>query len=396
MPRTIALIVAAGGSTRFGGDTPKPYISLNGKSLLRHSLDAFHKHPGIDGVRVVIRREDHMRYKEAAKNITIYPCVVGGSSRQESVWLGLESIAHHSPERVLIHDAARPLVSADVISRTLRALDEGEKAVLPAIAVADTLKRAQGNFTDATVNRAGLFAAQTPQGFDFQTILELHRRFQGKEMTDDTALAEAAQIPVKLVEGGRLNFKITTAEDYMLAEKLAQSDVHETRVGFGVDVHPFIDHDPDRPSAKRAIHLCGINVPHEKRLHGHSDADAGLHAAVDAILGAIGAGDIGAHFPADDPEWSGANSSRFLLHAYQLLKEQGGKLVHLDVTILCERPHIAPYRDAMIAEMANILKLPRHRFSVKATTTEKLGYLGRGEGLAAHAVATVKLPLRHD
>lgn len=384
---TLVLIVAAGQSSRFGAEIPKPYHNLNGKPVLRHAIEAFARHPEIDGVRVVIRREDHPRYRQAVDGLSLIPCVVGGASRQESVRKGLESLAQHRPARVLIHDAARPMASAALISRVLAALDEAP-AAYPALPVADTLRRGDGT----TLDRTGIFSVQTPQGFEFEGILEAHRRFADHSATDDIALAGMADMAQIAVPGERCNFKITERDDFSLMQRLMEMD-YETRIGMGTDVHGFVPHDPSASPQQRHVTLCGVKIPHEMRLSGHSDADAGLHALVDALLGAIGAGDIGLHFPDDDPAWAGADSTRFLMYAYQLLTERAGKIVNIDITLLCERPRILPYRDAMRARIAGLLKLDAGRVSVKATTTEKLGFLGRSEGLAAQAVVSVRLPM---
>jgi 2-C-methyl-D-erythritol 4-phosphate cytidylyltransferase/2-C-methyl-D-erythritol 2,4-cyclodiphosphate synthase len=282
---------------------------------------------------------------------------------------------------VLIHDAARPLVSHALISRVLEGLQK-HAAVYPALPVADTLR--QGS---KLLDRTGLLAAQTPQGFRFEEILEAHRKQRKAAATDDIALAEAAGLAIGVVEGERCNFKLTAPGDLELMQQLTQAPF-ETRVGMGVDVHPFVAHD----GPHRSITLCGVKIPCDQRLHGHSDADAALHALVDAILGAIGEGDIGQHFSSDDPQWAGADSSRFLIHAYQLLKAKGGEIVNIDITVIGEKPRIAPFRAQMAAQVAGVLKIATSRVNIKATTTEKLGFLGRGEGLAAQAIVSVKLP----
>lgn len=389
-PKTFALIVAAGSSARMESEIPKPYMSLHGKPMLRRVIETFLSHPGIDGVRVVISREHHPRYRKLSEGLSLFPCVIGGATRQESVRRGLESIARAHPQRVLIHDAARPLVTHQLIDKVLFALDEAP-AVLPATPVADTIKRITDDAVEETLDRSGLMAAQTPQGFDFDAILAAHRTHQSAPVTDDIALAEKAGLAIRVVQGERFNFKITTRDDFSLMETLSAS-AFETRIGSGTDVHNFIPHDEAAPLAQRTIALCGVKVASEMALQGHSDADAGLHALVDALLGAIGGGDIGAHFPPDDPKWTGADSSRFLIHAYQLLKERGGDIVNIDITFLCEKPKIAPHRDAMRERIAGLLKMDTDRINIKATTTEKLGFLGRGEGLAAQAVVSVRVP----
>ena len=311
----------------------------------------------------------------------------GGASRQASVFNGLEQLAGQRPDLVLIHDAARPFIDAGTISRTIAALAE-QKAVLVAVPVVDTIKRAQDGKVGDTVDRRDLWRAQTPQAFHFQDILDAHRRFAGREQTDDAALAEAAGIPVVFVMGTERNFKVTTAEDMERAERMIGGQANgqlEFRTGNGFDVHKLIPGD--------GVTMCGVRIPCEFALEGHSDADVGLHALTDAVLGAISAKDIGAHFPPSDPKWRGAESWKFLDHAAKLVAQRGGRIAHCDVTIICERPKVGPHRDAMIARVAEILNLAADRVSVKATTTEKLGFTGRGEGIAAQATATVALPL---
>ncbi len=387
---TIALIVAAGNSERFGGSLPKPYQEIGGKALLAHTVSQFLSHPGIDGVRVVVKREHHGLYRNAMQGITLFPLVVGGATRQESVRLGLESLQHVSPTRVLVHDAARPGVTHALISRVLAAL-ESHDAVIPTLAVADTLKRVEGDMVRATTDRTSLHAVQTPQGFSYPALLAVHQQLAGQSFTDDAALFEHLGKPVARVDGDANNFKITTSSDMTrFMEQLAQQS--ETRTAMGYDVHALKLHDIDTPVANQTIKIGGIQIPSSYYLEGHSDADVGLHAIVDAILGTLAAGDIGSHFPPDDRQWKGADSERFLLHAFELLMQRGGEIVHLDLTLICERPKISPHREAMQRHIAQLLKLPKDRVSIKATTTEKLGFIGRGEGIAAQAVATVRLP----
>lgn len=383
MTKTAALIVAAGRGQRFGGSLPKQYAPLAGVPLLRHTLRAFSAHPGVATVRAVIHPDDRPLYDMAAQDLDLAEPVAGGASRQESVRLGLESFAGDPPDLVLIHDGARPFVSAAVIDRVLAALDSGPGAIA-ALPVVDTLKCGVEGRIAGTQDRSGLWAAQTPQGFRFNEILAAHRAAAGQELTDDAAVAERAGLAVALVEGGRENIKVTSQEDLAVAERWLRSAQADTRVGTGFDVHAFGPGDH--------VTLCGVKVPHDHGLVGHSDADVALHALTDAILGALGAGDIGRHFPPSDPQWRGADSGRFLRHARDLVAAAGGRLLHLDVTLVCERPKIGPHRDAMVARIAQLLDLPAARVSVKATTTEKLGFIGRSEGIAAQAVATIALP----
>lgn len=390
-PRTIALIVAAGSGSRMGQDLPKQYLSLGGKPVLRHCLEAFMTHPGISGVRVVINASFRDLYDQAAAGLDLLAPVPGGKTRQESVRLGLESLADAAPDYVLIHDAARPFIDAGTIDRTIAALARHAGALV-AVPVVDTLKRGRADgdvtFSGMTVDRAGLYRAQTPQGFRFDAILSAHREaaHAGPEMTDDAAVAEAVGLDVVLVTGHENNFKITNPADLARAERLMSQEM-EYRTGNGFDVHRLIPGD--------GVIMCGVTIPYHQKLEGHSDADVGMHALTDAILGAIGAGDIGQHFPPSDPQWRGAPSWKFLAHAQKLVSDKGGRIAHCDITIICEKPKVGPHRAAMAAKLAEILNLSLDRISVKATTTEQLGFTGRGEGIAAQATATVALPI-HD
>ena len=411
-----AVIVAAGlGLRAGGGDTPKQFQPLLGKPLLSWSVEAFAEHPQIDGVLLVLHSLVLQTYFFNIKDPKLLKPVAGGAQRQDSVRNGLEALADRGPARVLIHDAARPLVSADVIGRVIAALDDAPGA-LPVVAVSDTLKRGRtGGVVEATVARDGLWRAQTPQGFDFRSILAAHRKFAGQNLTDDAAVAEAAGLAVKLVEGDARNIKITEAQDFVLAEAMlanspslrkrqgrdsnkvrrslqsplshslpegeGKNSMPFTTTGQGFDVHRFVPGD--------GIWLCGIKIPSEWKLLGHSDADAGLHALTDAVLGAIAEGDIGVHFPPTNERWRDAASDQFLLHALKLMDERGGRLVHVDVTVICERPKVGPHRAAMRARLAELTGLPLERISIKGKTTEGLGFIGRNEGLATQAVATV-------
>ena len=375
-----ALVVAAGRGTRFGGDIPKQYLSLAGQPVLRHSLLAFRNHPRIGAVRAVIHADDRQRYGEAAAGIDLLPVVLGGASRQASVRAGLESLAEQAPRLVLIHDGARPCIAAELIDRVIDALAAAPGAIA-AVPVADTLKRGHDGHIAGTVERAGLWRAQTPQGFRYAEILAAHRAAADLALTDDAAVAERAGLAVALVPGSEENLKITSSEDLKRAEQ--RFGIGETRVGTGFDVHRFGPGDH--------VMLCGLKLAHDHGLIGHSDADVGLHALTDAILGAFGAGDIGEHFPPSDPRWRGADSAAFLAYAGGLLAAKGGRILHVDVTIVCERPKVAPHRAAMARRIAEILSIEVGRASVKATTTEGLGFTGRREGIAAQAVATVRL-----
>lgn len=381
--RTIALIVAAGRGERAGGGSPKQYRSLAGVPVLRHALQAFLAHPRVDAVRVVIAADQRDAYATATAGLDLLAPVAGGSERQESVRLGLESLEPDAPDAVLVHDAARPFVPAAMIDRVLDAL-AAAPAALPVLPVVDTLKRGTGGFVEATVARDGLWRAQTPQGFRFPEILAAHRAAAGgPAATDDAALAERAGLAVALVDGAEDAVKITTADDLARAEARLAAAL-ETRVGTGFDVHRIGPGD--------AMMLGGVAIPHDGALVGHSDADVALHALTDAILGALADGDIGAHFPPGDPQWRGAASDRFLADAVAQVRARGGRIRHLDLTIICERPKIGPHRDAIRARIAAICGLAVGRVSVKATTTERLGFTGRQEGVAAQAAATLALP----
>jgi 2-C-methyl-D-erythritol 4-phosphate cytidylyltransferase / 2-C-methyl-D-erythritol 2,4-cyclodiphosphate synthase len=384
MTSCIALVVAAGRGTRLDGPVPKQYRPLGGKPLLRHAVEALALHPRVAGVRVVIHAADRALYDGAVAGLSVLAPVEGGAARQDSVRLGLESLGALAPERVLIHDAARPFLDSGLIARVVDALDTDDGAI-PALPVTDTVKRADAGRVSATLDRAGLWRAQTPQGFRFAAILAAHRAAHGSDLPDDAAVAERAGMSVRLVAGAEENFKVTTAEDLSRAERALSLGGADIRTGQGFDVHPFGPGDH--------VFLCGVRVPHAKALVGHSDADVGLHALTDAILGALGAGDIGVHFPPSDPRWKGAPSHLFLAHAAGLVAKAGGTIANVDVTLVAEAPRISPYRDAMVARIAEILGLERGRVSVKATTTERLGFTGRGEGMAAYATATLRLPL---
>lgn len=392
MRSTIAIIVAAGRGSRAGEGGPKQYRPLAGRAVLARAAEAFLNHPGIEAVRVIIHRDDEALYAEAMAGLLghakLLPPVFGGAERQDSVRLGLESLKAEAPAKVLIHDAARPFVDAAVISRVIRALD-GADGAIAALPVFDTIKRADGADHPCiadTVPREKLWRAQTPQGFGYAAILAAHRKAAGKTLTDDAAVAEAAGLRVSLAQGSPDNMKITQAEDFGMAEILLgrKRAMYEYRTGHGYDVHQF---EPGE-----ATILCGVAIPHSAKLKGHSDADAGMHALTDAILGAIGAGDIGDHFPPSDPQWRGAPSRIFLEKACALVREAGGGVTHCDVTLVCEAPRIGPHRAAMRAALGEIMGLDPSRISVKATTSEELGFTGRREGLAALATATVRLP----
>lgn len=382
MVETVALIVAAGGGERAGGEIPKQFRMLAGKPVLRWAIEAFLRHERIDAVQVVIQGDDRQRYEAATAGLGLNPPVTGGATRADSVRRGLEALGPSPPRRVLIHDGARPLVSSALIDRVAGALDTAD-ASAPFLPVTDTLRRrTQAGYE--IVPRESFLRAQTPQGFRFEKIWDAHRRFAGEPATDDLALAERANLKIAAVAGEETNIKLTTADDFVAAEKLALSSLLDVRTGSGFDAHRFGPGDH--------VWLCGVKIPHDSALLGHSDADVGLHALTDAVLGALGAADIGAHFPPSEERWRGAPSHLFLEHAARLVGQRGGVIAHADVTLICERPKLAPYREAMRARIAEVLQIDIGRVSVKATTTDGLGFTGRSEGIAAQAVTTIRLP----
>jgi 2-C-methyl-D-erythritol 4-phosphate cytidylyltransferase / 2-C-methyl-D-erythritol 2,4-cyclodiphosphate synthase len=383
---TVGLVVAAGRGERAGGSRPKQYRRIAGEALVARAAAGLLAHPRVDAVAVIIGPGQETLYHEACGHLRLLDSIEGGQERQDSVRLGLESLSARAPERVLIHDAARPFLPPAVVDRLLDALDS-EPGALPVLPVVDTLKKPTDDRVDSTVDRAGLFRAQTPQAFHFPAILDAHRAHAGEALTDDAAIAERFGMAVAAVTGDEMLFKITIPEDFERAARhLALA--FETRTGTGFDVHRLGDGD--------RVMLCGVSIPHDQRLVGHSDADVALHALTDALLGAIAAGDIGQHFPPSDPRWRGAASDRFLGHAAGLVRARGGEIVNVDVTIICERPKIGPHRDAMRKRLVEILGISHDRISVKATTTERLGFTGRAEGIAAQAAATVKVPISDD
>lgn len=382
MSSCIALVVAAGRGFRLGGPLPKQYLPLGGTAVLRYSVETLLGHPAVSGVRVVIHPDDRVLYDAAVAGLDLLPPVHGGAQRQDSVRNGLASLSDAAPDLVLIHDGARPFLDAATIDRILAALQDAPGAIA-ALPIRDTVKRGDTLIAD-TVDRTGLWRAQTPQGFRYPEIMAAHRAAAGAELSDDAAVAEQAGLAVALVDGSEENFKVTTTDDLSRAERHLAMQRGDVRTGQGFDVHAFGPGDH--------VWLCGLKIPHKQGLVGHSDADVGLHALTDALLGAIGDGDIGMHFPPSDPRWRGAPSHRFLRHAADLVAAAGGSIAHCDVTMICERPKIGPHREAMVARIAEILALDPRRVSVKATTTEQLGFTGRGEGIAAQAIATIRLP----
>ncbi len=381
-----ALILAGGSGSRFGGDIPKQYQALGGVAVIRRAADAFVAHPSVNHVRIVLREADRQLYDDAFSDARLMPPVTGGVSRQESARLGLESLRDVAPDVVLIHDGARPFPDKALISRVIDGLLR-YPAVLPALPVTDTIKNvsSDGKTVAGTMDRSALRRAQTPQGFRYAEIVAAHAAAAGgPERTDDAMIAEQAGLAVGLVPGSETNLKITTQDDMQIAERTLWPLNMITRIGTGFDVHRFCPGDH--------VILGGVRIAHDHGLEGHSDADAALHAITDAVLGAIGDGDIGSHFPPSDNRWRDADSAAFLRHAADLVSRRGGKIDNVDVTIICERPKIGPHRDGMRRRIAEILGVSEGAVSVKATTTETLGFTGRGEGLAAQAVAAVRLP----
>nr|WP_321459087.1 bifunctional 2-C-methyl-D-erythritol 4-phosphate cytidylyltransferase/2-C-methyl-D-erythritol 2,4-cyclodiphosphate synthase [uncultured Cohaesibacter sp.] len=403
---TCAVIIVAAGSgsraRRSSDKVAKQYVALGGKPVLSRTLETFLKNEKVDCIQVVIGPQDDQLYEAAIAPLTsgpladlaktkLQPPATGGETRQISVLNGLEAISGKKPQHVLIHDAARPFVTDDILSRCFLAL-QTHKACLVATPVTDTIKKVddQGAIIE-TIDRSTLWSAQTPQAFDYSFIRHAHKRASDQGIhtfTDDAAVAEWMGETVHIVQGSPANRKLTSQDDLTMAETMiaasAPQPLTDIRVGTGYDVHAF-----DEGSA---VIIGGISIPHSHKLKGHSDADVGLHAITDAILGAIADGDIGTHFPPSDPQWKGAASDLFLKDAVRRVKDRGGKISNIDLTIICEAPKIGPHRPEMRAAIADICDMSIDRISVKATTSEKLGFTGRKEGIAALATATVRLP----
>ncbi len=389
--RIAAVIVAAGRGERAGQPEqgPKQYRLIGGKAVIARTIEAFKQDERIETIAVVIHADDDPLLQAAASSLLDDRTIVvtGGATRQESVRLGLEALVGRDIGQVLIHDGARPFVNTALLDRIVDAL-EGENGAIAALPVTDTLKRCgEDGLIGETVPRDGLFAAQTPQAFPFEAMLAAHRqaaRENRRQFTDDAALAEWVGIPVRLVEGAPENIKLTWSRDIAMADMALAGHFPDVRTGNGYDVHAFEPGD--------AVVLCGVAMPHNRRLSGHSDADVGLHALTDALLATLSAGDIGTHFPPSDPQWKGATSRIFVEHAARLVKDAGGRIANVDVTLIAEAPKVGPHRPAMTAAMADMLGIATNRISVKATTNEKLGFVGRGEGIAAIATASVIYP----
>ncbi len=391
------VIVAAGRGTRAGDGPPKQYREIAGKPMLAHTIEAAASSASVGRIQVVIGADAQADYGSVeihlseAASLKLLPPVAGGAERAASVRAGLEALLDESPPaRVLIHDAARPFATAGLFDRVAAALEHSPGACA-ALRVVDALRREdQEGRCGGLVSRDGLWRAQTPQGFDFDTIYTAHREAADNSAPDDAEVAIQAGVPVVFVDGEAENFKVTTPADFVRAERLARERdgmerMMRTAVGQGFDVHAF--------GAGDHVMLCGVKVPHDKGFTAHSDGDVALHALCDAIYGALGAGDIGRRFPPLDPQWKGADSAIFLSDAHDLVAKKNGKISNIDLTILCERPKITPHSEAMRARLAEVLNVPVDRISVKATTTERLGFTGREEGIAAIATATIMLPM---
>lgn len=390
-PRSVAAVIVAAGRGERAGSVggPKQYRLIGGKAIIARTLERFAQHPGISRVIVAVHADDHKLFDAAvgplSKRISV---VAGGSTRQASVRRALETLEATKPDIVLIHDAVRPFMDDGLLDRVIHAVSPDQGAI-PALQLVDTVKRGNGGRITETVDRRDLFGAQTPQGFPFRPILDAHRRaaeLSKSDFTDDASIAEWIGLPVKLVEGSPDNIKLTWARDIEMADMRLSGGFSfpDVRTGNGYDVHSFEPGDH--------VTLCGVAIPHHHKLSGHSDADVGMHALTDALLATCGAGDIGTHFPPSDPQWRGAASSIFLEHAAEIVRAAGGRIANADITLICEAPKIAPHREAMTARIASVLGITNERVSVKATTNERLGFVGREEGIAAIATASVVFP----
>jgi 2-C-methyl-D-erythritol 4-phosphate cytidylyltransferase/2-C-methyl-D-erythritol 2,4-cyclodiphosphate synthase len=384
-----AIVVAAGRGLRAGGGRPKQYRELAAHPVIRPSLALMAEHGEIVAVQPVIHPDDQALYEAASAGLALLRPVFGGATRQASVRAGLEALASHRPEVVLVHDAARPFASPALVERAIAAARQ-YGAAIPALQVADTVKTVDPNgIITGTIDRGQLRVVQTPQAFDFAKLIDAHRRAHAagrEDFTDDAALVEWAGLKVATFEGEAGNVKLTTEEDFQRAGSANLADLSDVRTGFGFDVHQFVAGDH--------VMLGGVRIAHDHAVTGHSDADVVIHALVDAILGALAEGDIGVHFPPGDPQWRGASSDRFLTFAVERVKARGGRIAHIDITVVCEAPRVGPHRDAMRARLAEIAGISAARVAVKATTSETLGFTGRREGIVAFANATVRLPWR--
>ncbi|MFC1659150.1 bifunctional 2-C-methyl-D-erythritol 4-phosphate cytidylyltransferase/2-C-methyl-D-erythritol 2,4-cyclodiphosphate synthase [Pseudomonadota bacterium] len=394
--RIIALIVAGGSGTRMNTDIPKQYLKIGSSSVINTTIKKFLCEDKIDGIFCVIKKKNEKLFKLELeelkkKNLNILGYTFGGLTRQDSVLNGLEAIRKYNPDKVLIHDAVRPFVSSDTIKRVLEGLKK-QDAVVPVVKIVDTIKKVNDkNIIEKTVSKNGLYGVQTPQGFQFDKILKLHQKYKGKEssLTDDASLFENEGLNVYTVDGNKANYKITLLEDYELAIKEYErmNKFNDIRVGQGFDAHRFSDENIGNKDNK--IFLGGINIPHEKNIKAHSDGDVLIHSLVDAMLGAIGEGDIGYYFPPSDKKWKNANSRIFLEFANKKISEKNYKISNIDITVICEKPRISKYKEEIRNNLADILKINVERINIKGTTTEKMGFTGRGEGIAVQSVISV-------
>jgi 2-C-methyl-D-erythritol 4-phosphate cytidylyltransferase/2-C-methyl-D-erythritol 2,4-cyclodiphosphate synthase len=383
-----AVLVAAGRGERASVGGPKQYRQIGGKAIIRHTIERFAAHPAVRRILVVIHADDEDLFRQALEpQVALVDFVIGGATRQDSVRLGLEALEAATPDLVLIHDAVRPFVDDALLDRVIGAVSSTQGSI-PALHLVETIKRAKNDGTIAeTVDRRQLFGAQTPQGFPYPAILAAHRKAAEagrSDFTDDAAIAEWVGLPVKLVEGSPDNVKITWPRDIQMADQRVSGGFPDVRTGNGYDVHAFEPGDH--------VTLCGVAIPHDRTLSGHSDADVALHALTDALLATCGAGDIGTHFPPSDPQWRGAASRIFVEHAVAIVRARGGRIANADITMICEAPKIGPHREAMTEALTAMLGISSDRVSVKATTNERLGFIGRQEGIAAIATATVVYP----
>lgn len=388
-----ALIAAAGSGSRLGGDLPKQYQKIAGKPILQHTLEMFLSCPGLQAIAVIIDPAHRDHYESIAEQLELFEPVTGGKDRRISVFSGLRYFSNlMDDDIILIHDAARPFITYEEIQEVAHQAATHGAATL-ATPVTDTQKYDNGDY----VKRENLWAIQTPQGFRYGLVVDAHEKAHEKAdsnaiYTDDTGLVAALGHKIEMVPGKRANIKITTQEDMEIAKKMLSSGPaphpFETRTGFGYDVHAFTE--------GHTVHLCGVEIPHLRTLKGHSDADAGLHAITDALFGTIGAGDIGTHFPPSDPQWKDCDSTVFLKKALNMISARKGKLVNIDLTFICEEPKISPHAAAMQQRVANLCGLSADRVGIKATTSERMGFLGRSEGLAAQAVVSVKFPVEES
>ncbi len=377
------MILAGGRGKRLGGLVAKQYQLLNSISILSHSIKIFISHPRIASIQVVIHPDDIEKYKESIIGFDLAEPIFGGEERQDSSLIGLSAIYKDNPRYVMIHDAARPFITTEIINQIFQKLDLGNDCVIPGTRVKDTLKRSIGENVIETISRSNLWQIQTPQAFNFKKIYNIHKQNDGSQYTDDATMAEKHGMEVTIIESSEMNFKITTKEDIAIAQKLLIREQKTPRIGTGFDVHQFC--------AGSGLNLCGIRIPFHKSLFGHSDADVAIHAITDSILGAIGGGDIGALFPPNDPKWKNCNSELFLRDSLEKVNNLGGIISNIDLTIICEEPKITPFRQKMRENLAGILEVELNQVNIKATTTENLGFTGRREGIAVQAISCILL-----